>query len=68
MGKIWATIDRFEEDKAVLILSDNQQLIIMRADLPPAVKEGDQIELNFSFSPKQTNRKEKKVKNLLKKL
>ena len=35
------TVDRFEEDKAVLIDDDGNRLIIDRAKLSPDVKEGD---------------------------
>jgi hypothetical protein len=68
MGQICATLDRFEADKAVLILADGQNLVISRKDLAPNLKPGDVLALNFSLSKKQTARNEKAAKKLLTKI
>jgi hypothetical protein len=39
-----ATVDRFEEDLAVLIM-DGGERIVPRAELPPEAREGDVIDL-----------------------
>ena len=68
MGQLWATLDRFEDDKAVLILPDGQNLAVNLSDLAPNVKAGDVLAINFSGSAKQTAHKEKIAKKLLKKI
>jgi hypothetical protein len=40
-----ATVDRFEEELAVLII-DGQQVTRPRAELPPEAREGDIIDLD----------------------
>jgi Protein of unknown function (DUF3006) len=40
-----ATVDRFEEDLAVLII-DGRQVTRPRAELPPKTREGDVIDLD----------------------
>ena len=67
MGKIWATIDRFEEDKAVLILPDNQQLIVDRANLPGGLKEGDSLKTVFVLDKKETSKLKAKNKKMINK-
>jgi hypothetical protein len=39
-----ATVDRFEEDRAVLII-DGRQVVRPRAELPAEAREGDVIDL-----------------------
>lgn len=68
MGKIWATIDRFEEDKAVLILPDKQQLIIVKKFLPKGLKEGDGLEVSFTLNKKESARQKIKAKEILSQL
>ena len=62
------TIDRFENDKAVLILSDGQQLVIERRLLPASAKAGDSLTINFKYSDKKTAQREQKVSKLLSKI
>lgn len=40
------TVDRFEEDKAVIIDDDEKQLIISREKFSPDVNEGDVVVLS----------------------
>ncbi len=40
--EVQAVVDRFEEDKAVLLVGEEEeQLVVSRAELPEGVKEGD---------------------------
>jgi hypothetical protein len=66
--KISVTVDRFEDNQAVLILDDGQQLIIDKDALNPLVKEGDVIYLNFVLSREQTRKRYKRAKEILKKI
>jgi hypothetical protein len=68
MSKILVTLDRFENDKAVLILPDGQNLVVHLKDLAPNVKAGDVLAINFSGSIRQTVQKEKMAKKLLKRV
>jgi hypothetical protein len=68
MGQLWATLDRFEDNKAVLILSDGQNIIVSRDDLDPRIKAGDVVSINFSRNLKQSSKQEKNVKKLLTKI
>ena len=44
--RVKAVVDRFEEDKAVLLVGDSEeQLIVERAALPPATLEGDWLQV-----------------------
>ena len=43
-----ATIDRFEGDKAVLVLEDGHQLLVNNAELLPDSKESDVLTLSFA--------------------
>lgn len=40
-------IDRFEGDKAVIILPNDQKVVISRSDLPENAKESDSLKLVF---------------------
>jgi hypothetical protein len=68
MRQLLATLDRFENDKAVLILPDGQTLLVNRNNLDADLEPGAVIYINFSVSPKETAQKEKLAKNLLKKI
>lgn len=68
MGHVWATLDRFEDDKAVLILSDKQQLIISRQDLDPDLKPGDVLKISFRRDSAQTVKQEKSARKILNRL
>ena len=64
MSKLKATIDRFEGDKAVLILENKEKLIIAKSDLGFNAQEGDVIYLGF-FKSEETADNENLAKNIL---
>ena len=68
MESLKATIDRFEGEKAVLILEDGQRLVVDKEKLDASLKEGDVVYLSFTFSARETADKEKSAKNILKQL
>jgi len=68
MKPLYVAIDRFEGDKAVLILPDGQNLVVSRQSLGQNLKAGDYVEINFSYSKKQTLLKQKVAQKLLNKL
>ncbi len=68
MAQIFVTIDRFEGEKAVIILDDTQTLVVAKKVLPQNSKEGDIIELNFSVSHSQTTAVRNSAAKLLKKI
>lgn len=44
-----AVVDRFEEDKAVLLVGDDErQLVVERSLLPPATQEGQWLRIEVS--------------------
>ncbi len=65
MDSLKATVDRVEEDKAVLILEDGQKLIIPLKYLADNIKESDVVYLNISLNPAETEFKQKQAKDLL---
>ncbi len=65
MDKLKATIDRFEDQKAVLIFPDGQELIIDRDQLGSNLKAGDVIHINFIYDQKETQAQENLAKNIL---
>lgn len=65
MGQLLVTLDRFEDDKAVLILPDGQNLVISRRLLDSKIKAGNVLALNFSGDASQTSQKENIAKKLL---
>lgn len=62
------TIDRFEEDKAVLILPRGQEIQIDRILLGQGLKSGDCLNLKFSYNDKETAKRNLQARNLLNKL
>jgi hypothetical protein len=68
MLPLFVTIDRFENDKAVLILSDGQQVVIERQFLPMSAKAGDCLTITFKHNDKKTAEREQKVSQLLSKI
>lgn len=61
-------IDRFEEDKAVLVFESGEQLIVAKKYLPSNSKTGDVISLKLSLNKKTTETKKKMIKNLWQKI
>ncbi|ACL16893.1 DUF3006 domain-containing protein [Methanosphaerula palustris] len=64
-----ATVDRFEEDQAVLLLRDDErvQLVIPRALLPP-LDEGDILEITIERNEPATREAEERALEILKRL
>lgn len=52
---IEAVIDRFEGEKAVLLLGDNEEKVVFPAHfLPEGSAEGDYIKLNITYDEEAT--------------
>ncbi|MCX6743082.1 MAG: DUF3006 domain-containing protein [Candidatus Parcubacteria bacterium] len=64
----FVTIDRFEGEKAVIILSDGQTLVIDKKVLPKDSKEGDLVKINFFASRAKTAATQNSVNKLLRKI
>lgn len=64
-----ATVDRFEEDLAVIVLRDDErvQLVIPRALLPP-LDEGDILEITIERDEPATREAEERAIGILKRL
>ena len=64
-----AVIDRFEEDKAVLLVGDEEiKINFPRKLLDKKLKEGDYITLDIKYDAKTTKEAQEEVQNLLKSL
>ena len=64
---IYAYIDRFEEDVAVLLLGDEmKKLHFPKAYLPDGLHEGDYITMDIRFDPETTEKAEQEALDLLK--
>jgi hypothetical protein len=57
-------LDRFEEDKAVLIL-DEQEIILPKTLLPKEAKEGEALVLTIATNEAETKRREATAKEIL---
>lgn len=64
-----AVIDRFEEDKAVLLIGDEEiKVNFPRKLLDKSLKEGDYITLDIKYDAKATKEAQEEIQNLLKSL
>lgn len=64
-----AVIDRFEEDKAVLLIGDEEiKVNFPRKLLDKNLKEGDYVTLDIKYDAKTTKEAQEEVQNLLKSL
>lgn len=64
--KVTAVIDRFEGDKAVLLLADEtKQVVFPRICLPSDAKEGDYLAVTIEIDEKRTREAEKEAEDLL---
>ena len=64
--KITAVIDRFEEDKVVLLLADEtKQTVFPRACLPPKTKEGDYLAVTIEIDEERTRQAQAEADSLL---
>ena len=63
---VGAVLDRYEEDKAVLLVGDEEQQVVFPADkLPPGLDEGDYIRMKISFDGAATERARQEAADLL---
>ncbi len=58
-------VDRFEEEKAVIILKDHQTVYWPKDKLPDDVKEGDAVWLRLAHDKDLTKEREKLAKKIL---
>ena len=64
-----AVIDRFEEDKAVLLIGDEEiKVNFPRKLLDKNLKEGDYVTLDIKYDAKATKEAQEEIQNLLKSL
>ena len=68
--KFRAIIDRFEEDKAVLLVGENEdrQVNWFRQDLPPEAREGDLLYFSVEVDVDATGQTKDEIAELLRKL
>lgn len=67
--KMQAVIDRFESDKVVLLLGDEEiQAIWPRSSLPSEAKEGDFLRVNIQVDIEATFAAKVEAENLLKQI
>jgi Protein of unknown function (DUF3006) len=62
---IAATIDRFEDDKAVVLLDNGQELVLSRSELPAGVGEGARLVLRFTHDEADEADKAEQARQLL---
>lgn len=61
-----AVIDRFEEDKAVLLVGEAEKKVIFpQSELPADLNEGDYLKIEISFDEEQTEQAKKEAAELL---
>lgn len=66
---MYAVIDRFEGEMAVLLCGDNEiKVEIPRVLLPSAAVEGDILKMSFEIDKIATSRRREKIERLLRKL
>lgn len=65
----FAVIDRFEADKAVLLVGEEEKKVVFPADeLPVGLSEGDYIRWDISFDEERTKEAREEAAALLKDL
>lgn len=65
----FAVIDRFEADKAVLLVGEEEKKVVFPADeLPVGLSEGDYIRWDISFDEERTKEAREEAAALLKEL
>lgn len=61
-----AVIDRFEEDKAILLIGEAEQKVVFpRNLLDNKLKEGDYITLNIQYDRESTEKAKKEIQDIL---
>ncbi|QJW47878.1 DUF3006 domain-containing protein [bacterium BFN5] len=67
--QIKAVVDRFEHDKAILLIGESGLSVVWpRISLPLTVKEGDHLKLGIAIDKKSTADARQKAEELLKSL
>ena len=62
----FAVIDRFEEDKAVLLVGEDEKKCVFPAgELPDGLQDGDYITLDIQYDEKRTKEAWEEAKDLL---
>ncbi|MDO8462981.1 MAG: DUF3006 domain-containing protein [bacterium] len=62
------TVDRFENDIAVIELENGETIRIPRTELPEETAEGDVLDLTFGSTPTETDRRAQRAKDILNEL
>lgn len=65
---VQAVIDRFENNQAVLLFPDGQELIVEKKYLPKKSAAGMWLKINFEINKALTKKKRTQAKKLLSKL
>lgn len=66
---ITATIDRFEEDIAVLVVEPECTVVnVPRSDLPKEIRQGDVVRLEGSVDKEETNRRRSEAQEQIERL
>lgn len=61
-----AVIDRFEEDKAILLIGEAEQKVVFpRSLLDNKLKEGDYIILNIQYDRESTEKAREEIQDIL---
>lgn len=68
MSCLKAIVDRFEGEKAVIIFSDGQKLIIDRKNLIDSIKPGDAVYVSLTLDRAETATQENLPRNILKEI
>jgi hypothetical protein len=67
--QIKAVVDRFEHDKAILLIGESEVSVVWpRTSLPSTVKEGDHLKLEIAIDKNSTADARLKAEQLLKSL
>jgi 5-carboxymethyl-2-hydroxymuconate isomerase len=67
--KLQVVIDRFEEDKAILLIGETESRVVWpREYLPQGTEEGDHVEVSFRIDPEATRSAKQEVEDLLRQL
>ncbi|MCX6808911.1 MAG: DUF3006 domain-containing protein [Candidatus Berkelbacteria bacterium] len=59
------SLDRFEEDQAVLVSDKDETMIVPKAFLPKSAKEGEVLVVTFATEAAETKQRETKAKEIL---
>ena len=65
---ISAVIDRFEEDKVVLLVEDEQKVVFPKNLLDENLKEGDYLSIDIKYDEVATKKAVAEIEDLLKSL